>query len=157
MAADDPLRHAELTYLFGMAFQLLQGEFVRRMDVAGYTDLRPVHGLVFQVLRRGGVTGTELAEQLGVTKQAAGQIVQYLEDHGYVTRTGHPDGGRRRLVVLTAKAHAHLGDAGRVLARLETQLEGTIGDEDLVAMRRAVAWVIRELGGDRLPPLRPIW
>jgi DNA-binding MarR family transcriptional regulator len=157
MPDDDPLRHAELTYLFGMAFQLLQTSFVRWLDAAGYTDLRPVHGLVFQVLRHGGATSSEIAEQLGVTKQAAGQIVQYLEDHGYVTRTPHPEGGRRRLVELTDKARGHLTVAGRLLAELEAQLEARLGDADLAVMRRAVANVIRELAGTDLPPLRPTW
>jgi DNA-binding MarR family transcriptional regulator len=154
---DDPLERAELLYLFGMAFQLLQNSFVGLLDTLGYTDLRPVHGMVFQLLRDGGATSTELAEQIGVTKQAAGQIVAYLEERGYVTRTAHPDGGRRRLVVLTAKARDHLAVAGSVLTGLEGGLAERIGAADLAALRRALAKVVRELGGAQLPPLRPIW
>jgi DNA-binding MarR family transcriptional regulator len=153
----DPLERTELTLLFGLAFQLLQTAFVREMDAAGYTDLRPVHGMVFQILRHGGATSTELADRLGVTKQAAGQIVQYLEDHGYVARHHHPDGGRRRLVVLTAKADTHLALAGQHLARLESQLVDRVGDRDLATVRRTVARMIRELAGHDLPPLRPNW
>ena len=154
---DDPLERAELIYLFGMAFQLLQNSFVGLLDALGYAELRPVHGMVFQLLRDGGATSTELAQQLGVTKQAAGQIVGYLEKRGYVLRTGHADGGRRRLVVLTAKAREHLAIAGSVLAGLEGRLAEHVGAADLAALRRALAEVIRELGGTELPPLRPIW
>src|SRR5947209_19577182 len=98
---DDPLPRAELTYLLGMAFQLLLTEFNERVAAAGYADLRPVHGMAFQILRGRGATSSELAERLGVTKQAAGQIVDDLEKPGYVRRQPHPAGGRRRLVVLT--------------------------------------------------------
>ncbi|MFY1692146.1 MarR family transcriptional regulator [Plantactinospora sp. WMMB782] len=52
-----------------------------------------MHGLVFQALRGGGATGTELADRLGVTKQAAGQIVDDLERRGYLRREPHPGAG----------------------------------------------------------------
>ncbi|GAA3861524.1 MarR family winged helix-turn-helix transcriptional regulator [Saccharothrix violaceirubra] len=142
---------AELTYLLGISFQLLVTEFDRRLGELGYTDLRPVHGFVFQLLKNGGLTGTELAEHLGVTKQAAGQTVAYLEDRGYVSREEHPGGGRRRLVVLTDRAREHLRVAGRVMRELESTLPG--GE----ALRVDLAAVVRSLAGTALPPLRPVW
>jgi DNA-binding MarR family transcriptional regulator len=154
---DDPLARTELTFLLGLGFQLILGEFVRRLDAAGYTDLRPVHGLVFQALRGSGATATELADRLGVTKQAAGQMVDDLETRGYVRREAHPGGGRRRLVVLTEKAERHLVVAGRVLHGLEGELGGRLGDPDLVGLRSELVRLIRDLTGDHLPPLRPVW
>jgi DNA-binding MarR family transcriptional regulator len=153
----DPLAGAELTYLMGLGFQLVLGEFVRRLDAAGHTDLRPVHGAVFQALRGPGVTGTELAERLGVTKQAAGQLVDDLEKRGYVRREPHPAGGRRRLIVLTAKAEEHLRAAGAVLHGLEAELAGGLGETELAQLRVGLARLIREMAGERLPALRPQW
>ncbi|MCP2321563.1 DNA-binding MarR family transcriptional regulator [Hamadaea flava] len=153
----DPLADAELTYLMGLGFQLVLGEFVRRMDAAGHSDLRPVHGAVFQALKGPGATGTELAERLGVTKQAAGQLVDDLEARGYVRREPHPAGGRRKLVVLTEQAEAHLRAAGRVLHGLEAELEGSLGAAELSQLRTALARLIREMTGDTLPALRPQW
>ncbi|MFF5883553.1 MarR family transcriptional regulator [Streptomyces sp. NPDC012589] len=83
-----------------------------RPDAAGYADLRPVHGLVFQALRGDGATSSEPAEKLGVTEQAAGQIVDDLEKRGHVERRPRPAGGRRRQVVLTDRA-ADPPDRGR--------------------------------------------
>jgi len=153
----DPLARAELTYLMGLGFQLVLGEFVRRLDAAGYADLRPVHGAVFQALRGPGTTGTELAERLGVTKQAAGQLVDDLEKRGYVRREPHPAGGRRRLIVLTSKAEQHLRVAGTVLHDLERELAGSLGSTELAQLRVGLARLIREMAGDRLPALRPQW
>jgi DNA-binding MarR family transcriptional regulator len=141
----------------GMGFQLVLGEFVRRMDAAGHADLRPIHGAAFQALRGQGATGTELAERLGVTKQAAGQIADDLERKGYVRREAHPEGGRRRLIVLTGKAHEHLRVAGRILHELEAELTGRLGEADLARLRGELARLIRDLAGDTLPPLRPQW
>ncbi|HEX5496860.1 MAG TPA: MarR family transcriptional regulator [Mycobacteriales bacterium] len=157
MPTDDPLEHAELTFLLGMAFQLVLGEFVDRLDARGYTDLRPMHGLVFQVLRGTGATGTELADRLGVTKQAAGQIIGDLEQRGYLRRQAHPGGGRRRLVVLTDKALRHLAVAGGVLHQLESELADQVDDSALTALRAELARLIRLLAGDDIPPLRPLW
>ncbi|ALG11121.1 MarR family transcriptional regulator [Kibdelosporangium phytohabitans] len=151
---EDPLARTELTFLLGMGFQLVLREFVTRMDAAGYQDLRPIHGAVFQALRRSGMTGTELADRLGVTKQAASQIVDELEDKQYVTRTPHPDGGRRKLIVLTDKAARHLTVAGRILHGLEAELAGHV---DFAGLRGELTKLIRTMSGPDLPALRPVW
>lgn len=153
----DPLCNTELTFLLGWGFQLVIGEFVRRVCAAGYADLRPVHGLVFQALRRGGVTSSELASTLGMTKQAAGQIVAELEEKGYLARTVHPAGGRRRLVVLTDQAVRHMSVAGAVLHELEAELAGRLDDPGLVELRGSLAALVRTMAGADLPPLRPVW
>ncbi|MEW1550085.1 MarR family winged helix-turn-helix transcriptional regulator [Streptomyces tsukubensis] len=157
METDDPLERTELTFLLGMAFQLVLTEFVSRLDAAGYSDLRPMHGLVFQVLHGSGLTSSELAEQLGVTKQAAGQIIDDLEKRGYVERRPHPAGGRRKLVVLTDKALKHLAVAGRILHELESQLTNQLHEVGRQVPRAELAAIIRTFAGDSIPPLRPAW
>ncbi|WP_371617317.1 MarR family winged helix-turn-helix transcriptional regulator [Streptomyces sp. NBC_00454] len=147
----------ELTFLLGLGFQLLLGEFTRRLEESGHADnLRPLHGMAFQALKGPGATATELAERLGVTKQAAGQIVDDLERRGYVRREPHPEGGRRKLVVLTGAANDHLRAAGRVLHELEAELGR--GSVDLGALRAELGRLVRTLNGDGpLPALRPAW
>ncbi|MGW6822865.1 MarR family winged helix-turn-helix transcriptional regulator [Streptomyces sp. NPDC055005] len=138
-----------------MGFQLLLAEFTRRLTAVGEGDLRPLHGMAFQVLKGPGATATELAERLGVTKQAAGQMVDDLERRGYVRREPHPGGGRRKLVVLTRAAYDHLNVAGAVMHELEAELAGAA---DLPALRRELTRVVRALHGDGpLPALRPVW
>jgi DNA-binding MarR family transcriptional regulator len=151
---DDDL---ELTFLLGMAFQLVLAEFNDRLAQQGQAGLRPVHGMTFQVLAaHGGATGTELADRLGVTKQAAGQLVDDLERRGYVRRTPHPAGGRRKLVVLTDAARDHLAVAGRTLHALEAELPRRTG-ADIPELRAQLSRLVRGLAGDEPPPLRPLW
>jgi DNA-binding MarR family transcriptional regulator len=155
--AADSLERVELFFLLGLGFQFVLGEFVRRLDAAGYEDLRPVHGLVFQALARGDTTSTELAERIGVTKQAAGQMVDYLEKQGYLERSDHPEGGRRRLVSLTDKAAMHMRVAARLLADFERELSDAVGDARMDSMRAALVDLIRLLTDEPAPPLRPVW
>lgn len=157
MSANDPLKDTELTFLLGMAFQLVLAEFVRRLDAEGYDDLRPVHGMAFQAIGVGGITSTELATRLGVTKQAAGQIVTYLEGRGYVRRDEHAAGGRRRLVVLTDQGREHLAVAGRTLHALERRVGAELGEGGVDLLREQLAVLIRELSEGDPPPLRPTW
>ncbi|MEV7612897.1 MarR family transcriptional regulator [Streptomyces sp. NPDC089799] len=145
----------ELTFLLGLGFQMMLAEFTRRVAEAGYPDLRPVHGMAFQILKGDGATSSELGERLGMTKQAAGQLVDDLERRGYVRREPHPAGGRRKLVVLTGAAYAHLAVAGRILHELEGELAGPV---DVSLLRAELARLLGALGGGGpLPPLRPVW
>ncbi len=153
---DSPPPTPELLFLLGMAFQLVLTEFNERVAAAGYPDLRPVHGMTFQILGRDGATSSELASRLGVTKQAAGQLVDDLERRGYVRRTAHPAGGRRKLVVLTDAARRHLDIAGRALHDLEAELARRTG-ADTALLRAELLRLTHALAGDDLPPLRPVW
>ncbi|MBO0831500.1 MAG: MarR family transcriptional regulator [Actinobacteria bacterium] len=153
----DPLADEELSWLLGIAFQVILAEFNRRLDDVGHGDLRPVHGMIFQIAQGEGVTSTELADRLGVTKQAAGQLVTDLEKRGYVSREEHPQGGRRRLIVLTDKAIDHLNTAGPILHQLEAELAAQAGDLNLTGLRTELARIIRAIAGTSLPPLRPVW
>ena len=69
----------------------------------GFGDVRPAHGFAFARLSAGGATITQLAEHLGLTRQAAAQLVDELTNKGYVERHPHPRDARARLIMLTEK------------------------------------------------------
>ena len=66
----------------------------------GFDDVRPAHGFAFARLAPDGATVGELAEHLGVTKQAASQLVEELVRKGYVERHPHPADARDRKSVV---------------------------------------------------------
>jgi DNA-binding MarR family transcriptional regulator len=72
----------------------------------GFDDVRPVHGFAFAALSGGDTTTSGLAVALGITKQAAAQLVGHLLARGYVTRGPAPHDGRARLIVLTDHGRA---------------------------------------------------
>ncbi len=108
----------------GLAYSLLalSGALVdgihTEVMARGFDDLRPAHGFAFVRLAPDGATTAELAEHLGVTKQAASQIVDELVTKGYVERHPHPTDARARLVVLTERGWActRAADAAAALA-----------------------------------------
>ncbi|MGX4693082.1 MarR family winged helix-turn-helix transcriptional regulator [Streptomyces sp. JNUCC 63] len=92
------------------ALLAVAGELTRRVHdgvvARGFEGLRPAHGFAFSRLAPDGATVTELAAHLGVTKQAASQLVDEIVRKGYAERQPHPGDARARLVVLTERGWA---------------------------------------------------
>ncbi|MET7974806.1 MarR family winged helix-turn-helix transcriptional regulator [Streptomyces mirabilis] len=80
------------------------GDLTRRIndgvEARGF-EVRPAHGFAFVRLAPDGATVTDLATHLGMTKQAASQLVDELVRKGYAERRPYPGDARARLVVLT--------------------------------------------------------
>ncbi|MET9217591.1 MarR family winged helix-turn-helix transcriptional regulator [Streptomyces sp. NPDC093221] len=117
----------------------------------GYTDLRPTHGFVFSRLAPSGATVTEIAEHLGVTRQAASQIVDELERKGYVERRPHPDDARARLVVLTPQGWRCTRAAEESAAEAVQPWIELLGEERLLALRDELVRLAPT------GPIRPSW
>ncbi|MEV5147035.1 MarR family winged helix-turn-helix transcriptional regulator [Streptomyces sp. NPDC052727] len=117
----------------------------------GFADLRPAHGFAFARLAPDGATATDLAAHLGVTKQAASQLVDEIVRKGYAERRPHPEDARARLVVLTERGWACTRAAEEAAAEVVGRWAELLGEGE-----------VRTLG-DRLAriaprgPIRPAW
>jgi DNA-binding MarR family transcriptional regulator len=147
-----------LTILFLLAARSTVEEVHTRLAAAGFDGLRPAHGFAFQRLAPDGATGTELAEHLGITKQAASVMIDYLEERGYVAR--HPDlsDGRGKVVVLAARGWACIRAAERIFADVERRWTQTLGAAEMARPRADLRHLIAAEGLAG-PPLRlyPTW
>jgi DNA-binding MarR family transcriptional regulator len=72
---------------------------------AGYPDMRPSFGFVIRALGETSLTLTQLAERLGVTKQAAIKVVDEMEAHGFVERRLGQVDRRSKALRLTERGH----------------------------------------------------
>ena len=115
----------------------------------GFDDMRPTHGFVFARLAPDGATGTEIAEHLGVTKQAASQLVEELVGKGYAERRPHPSDARARLVVLTERGWACTRAADEAAADAVGGWIDVLGQERVSAL---VTDLYRVAGRGRLRP-----
>jgi DNA-binding MarR family transcriptional regulator len=121
------------------------------VSARGFTDLRPAHGFAFTRLSAGGATITQLAEHLGVTRQAAAQLVDELVAKGYVERRPHPHDARARLIVLTSQGWACTRAAEAAIADTLRSWEAILGPQRLLALRDDLLRVAPH------GPLRPTW
>jgi DNA-binding MarR family transcriptional regulator len=115
----------------------------------GFDDIRPTHGFAFVLLSHGGATVSELAGHLGVTKQAASQLVDELVSKGYVQRQAHPEDARARLVVLSRKGWNCTRAAEAAAADLIHDWTKTLGAQRIRALAADLARIAPS------GPLRP--
>lgn len=117
----------------------------------GFVDVRPAHGFAFVRISAGDATTADVAEHLGVTKQAAGQIVAYLVDHGYVLRRPDPGDARARLLALTDRGRACTEAAEAAAAETVEQWRARLRPADFAGFQAALATIIAP------GRLRPSW
>lgn len=156
--ADTPSNTYELIALLATAWSILVDELHKELAKVGYGDIRPAHGFAFQLLAPNGATGNELAEHLGVTKQAASQMIDFLEEHGYVTRKPHPTDKRGKIVILTQRGWDCIQAVETILAKLESHWSTTLGPEHMKMLVADLRSIVLNSNTDILPyRLRPTW
>lgn len=109
------------------------------LEGAGYEDL-PANGpYVMSATSVAGVPLSVIIERLGLSKQAAGHLVDLLVLRGYLDRQVDPE-DRRRLVVLPTDRGAAAAEVIRqTMELLEAKLVAVVGDAALQTTRRTLA------------------
>lgn len=133
-----------------IAAQLVDG-IQTGLAARGFTDIRPVHGFAFAALSGADKTTTGLAVSLGITKQAAAQLVEHLVDRGYLVRRPDPRDGRAQLLILTERGHACTAAAEQAAADVVDGWRGQVPATAFAAFTRVLD-TIAEPGR-----LRPAW
>lgn len=117
-----------------------------RVHKAGFDDVRPAHGYVFQCLIDGQPTISEIARTLGMTQQGASKLVVDLEKRGYVSRVPDPSDSRARTVELTERGRQCIDAARTARADLDAALVRAIGAEDVGRLAGLLASLTEVLG-----------
>lgn len=146
----------ELTFLFATAFRAAVDELHRELSAQGFDDVRPSHGYAFQKLSFGGATGIELAEHLDITKQAATQMIDYLEGRGYVERRPHPSDGRGKLVVLAERGWACIRATEAQFGAMEKRWRERLGEREAEQLTKSMRDIVGSFG-EGTAKLRPVW
>jgi DNA-binding MarR family transcriptional regulator len=148
----------DLPVLLATAFRAVMDRVHQRLVAEGFTDLRPAHGFVFQYVSfREGATAVEIGEHLGVTKQAAVQLIDELDRRGYLERHPHPTDRRSRAVFLTARGWGCIRRVEQVWQDTEQEWAALIGRHRLDQLRTDLTTLIGATAGGRPVPLRPLW
>ncbi|MGW3496233.1 MarR family winged helix-turn-helix transcriptional regulator [Streptomyces sp. NPDC001020] len=137
------------------ALLAVAGELTQRIHdgvvARGFEGVRPAHGFAFTRLAPDGATVTELAAHLGVTKQAASQLVDELVRKGYVERRPHPEDARARLIVLTEHGWECTRAAEEAAAEAVRPWAELLGEREMRALRGQLLRMAPR------GPIRPAW
>jgi DNA-binding MarR family transcriptional regulator len=120
------------------------------LHAAGYTEIRSAHFPVAQALFQHpeGARNTQLAAWTHLKKQSIGELVDYLEAHGYVRRLPEPHDRRAHRIQLTERGTA-MGRTVRSLVRqVEEEWVHVLGISEFSQLRHhlqtLVAWLQHE-------------
>jgi DNA-binding MarR family transcriptional regulator len=137
-AALDAAKQASTLQILFKVARLLDECAVARIAARRKLGLRRSHTLLLPHIALEGTRMSELAERLGVSKQAVTQLVDELEGFGVVERVPDPEDARARRVVFTARGRAGFFEGLATLGELERELAGVIGGEPMAALRAAL-------------------
>jgi DNA-binding MarR family transcriptional regulator len=129
------LRHARTTY--GKAMRLA-------LEDAGYEDI-PANGLYIiggLALGNGDIPLRQLVKELGISKQAASQLVDALVTRGYLSRSVDENDRRQLIVALTERGRGAAGVQAKARERIDAELEGRVGGANVLAARRVLGSLI---------------
>jgi DNA-binding MarR family transcriptional regulator len=124
------------------AARLLNERAIARIRLRTDEPVRVTHTTVLPHVDLAGTRLTELARRLGVTKQAAGQLVDELEEMGFLERVADPDDARAKLVRYSKKGQAAMLEGLQVLGEIEAEMRDVVGEAKMRAMHEALAAVI---------------
>ena len=134
------LRHARTTY----------GTVMRRaLTEAGFDDI-PANGLyvIGGLALDREVPMSALIQELRISKQAAGQLVDALVLRGYLDRAVDPEDRRRLTVTLTERGRAAAQVQAAAREGVDRELLDAVGADAVGSTRRALA-VLCDIGRQR--------
>src|SRR5262245_41908291 len=92
--AFETVRDANTGQLLLKAARLWNEQALARVEASGVTGFRAAHTRLLPHISPEGIRLSDLAERVGISKQAIGQLVDELERQGVVAREPDPDDGR---------------------------------------------------------------
>ena len=150
VTADEPLGR-----LLAMALSAVVEELHESLQRRGWGPTRPLWGFVLLALRDEPRSISEVGVLLGVSKQAAGKVVDGLTEAGLVQRSPNAADRRAAVIRLTKRGSRFLADVETIYTEIESRWEDAIGQGRLADLRTGLASALNVRYGTERPPLRP--
>lgn len=127
----------------------VRARMAAEVTAAGFSDLNPAHVAVFRTPSPDGMSPSELATQLQITKQSVNELLGHLERRGYLRREPDSHHARRRRIRLTDRGHDALAVAHAAAWRAEREAADLLGEQRLTELRHTLTDLVTHL--DAIP------
>jgi DNA-binding MarR family transcriptional regulator len=132
---DDVVIPALLRAARGSYAQAIRG----RLAEAGFDDLPRNGGFVLGGMANHGGSAVDMIRGLGVSKQAASQLIDTLVLRGYLTRDMNPQDRRRMTIELTERGRAAAAAVRSGVAAIDAELAQMLTPAELAGLRSGLA------------------
>ncbi|MDZ7781891.1 MAG: MarR family winged helix-turn-helix transcriptional regulator [Halioglobus sp.] len=139
-------------HLIGVSRALQTHMMQTLQEACGHRDLRLGFAPYITLIGSDGRRLSELAQTLGISRQACNQGVKPIVAAGYVARAADPDDGRARRLTLTARGERLRRDGIRIVREMDEGFARLTGPEAFEDASRTLGRLYTELDlGPRLP------
>jgi DNA-binding MarR family transcriptional regulator len=114
----------------------MNDELLTRLVADGWPRLTRNQSLLFANLQPEGITASELARQIGITRQSMQKLIESLLGESLVELTEHPDDARSHLVGLAPRGSQLMLEARKHLLDIERRLQRHLGSDAINQFRR---------------------
>ncbi len=114
----------------------------------GYSDLREPHLQIFGNVGVDGVRLTDLAARAQLSLAAASELVNDLQELGYLERRPHATDKRAKLIFPTPRGRQALQDAGDRVAEIEQHWSNLVGPDRFADTCRTMQALLNALSND---------
>ncbi|GAA1574948.1 hypothetical protein GCM10009789_30500 [Kribbella sancticallisti] len=134
-AQEPPDQAANTIAMLGRAYSLLGFQIVDGVVGAGYPQ-KPSHSAVFAQISPQGSRLSVLARGANMSPQAMGELVDELEELGYVERQPDPSDRRAKLIMLTPRGHECIAAGIATIEGIEERIDRILGADGHAELRR---------------------
>jgi DNA-binding MarR family transcriptional regulator len=106
-----------------------------RLADAGFDDLPRNSAYILGGMVNHGGSASQLIRELGVTKQAASQLIDTLVLRGYLEREVNPDDRRRMTITVTERGQAAAEAVRQGVLQVDAELVKLITPDELAGLR----------------------
>lgn len=141
----DELRQRHLGRLLLRTYRAFSARALEKLALRGYAGLALAHTMLLTNIDIHGTRPSALAERIGVSRQAAGNLAHELQTMGYVIRKSDPDDQRAIVVALTEEGWKLLRDVIEVKAEIEAEYSAILGEEQMRALRAGLTHLLDQI------------
>jgi DNA-binding MarR family transcriptional regulator len=136
----------------GQLLVRLLREFRRELSApaaaAGYGDIRDPHLQIFGAIGMGEVRLTDVAARAQLSLAATSELVNDLQELGYLQRQPDPRDGRAKLICLTDRGRRLMAHAGDRVAAIEERWSTIVGSRSFDHMCSSLQRLLDHLDAD---------
>jgi DNA-binding MarR family transcriptional regulator len=138
-------RHNFSRHLLGVARDVQTRMMSTLQQECGHADLRLGFSPYITLLGEGNKRLSELADVLGISRQACNQSVKQVEAAGYITRTADPVDGRAKQLTLSLRGKQLRSDGIHIVAQMDQQFASIVGDEKVADASKSLGKIYQQL------------
>lgn len=125
----------------------LQAEIMNTLTLKhGHSQLRITFEPYLSSAAERGARLSDIAEMLGISRQAANQTANQIEAAGYLQRAADPSDGRAKLLVSTPRAKNMIRQGSAEALKIQQRFAGIVGEKALARVNSSLIELSRSLG-----------